>query len=663
MTRRVLKAVATAAVVAGMLGGPLAQSAIGQVSLISLHHLFPAARHAAGERVGLMGEQLDPPGLVPRADRNRWRDRGGQRGSNAGNLYSFGTGATTDRALGAISSGNAAIGNMFWGVRLRNNTGFTINSLDVSYVGEQWRNSGAGAQTVGFSYLVGSPAVVGTLAEFQSTGVPVPALDFTSPVTGGTAGALDGNLAANRSLRSTSIFGLNIPAGSEVMLRWADPDHDGTTQDHGLAVDELNVMASSVPGLTVGDVAVDEGDSGTSSLTFTVSLSTPAPQGGVTFDIATADGTARDGNPVAEDDDYVANALTGQTIPAGSSTYTFTVLANGDTAFEPDETMFANVTNVAGAAVSDGQGAGTIRNDDPDTTPPNTTIDTGPVTRAMPDAGVRASAARKPAGSRASSRKLDAGVHGLHSSPQGFTSLSDGSHTFQVRTIDNADNVDPTPATFTWTVDTTAPSATIEQADDQADPTGVSPIEFDVEFSEPVTGFGDADVDLGGTDGRSSLAPKLRLTRFGRSLLARRLGGVRTRVRASGAMSDGSRTATARTRAILRVERFTTPAGAWVPDESSLTARGKRYVRGLRGKLRAVAGLRCDGHDANVNPAASSRLSLACAKVMCGALKQLGVGARPRLDGHGDSQPIASNTTDSGRAKNRRVQVTIIHAG
>ena len=99
-------------------------------------------------------------------------------------------------------------GNLFWGVRLQNNTGSTITSLDVAYTGEQWRNSAAAAQTVAFSYLVGSPTVTGTLAEFQTAGVAVTGLDFTSPITGGTAGALNGNLAANRTALTFSITGL-----------------------------------------------------------------------------------------------------------------------------------------------------------------------------------------------------------------------------------------------------------------------------------------------------------------------------------------------------------------------------------------------------------------------------------------------------------------------
>jgi len=159
--------------------------------------------------------------------------------SNAGNLYSYGTGTATDRALGSLGSGNAAIGNLFWGLRLQNNSGVTITSLDITYIGEQWRNSGAAAQTVAFSYLVGSPTVTGSLAEFLAAGTAVTALDFTSPITGGTAGALNGNLAANRVVISFPIAGLNIPNGTEVMLRWSDPDHTGI--DHGLSIDDFSV--------------------------------------------------------------------------------------------------------------------------------------------------------------------------------------------------------------------------------------------------------------------------------------------------------------------------------------------------------------------------------------------------------------------------------------
>lgn len=53
-------------------------------------------------------------------------------------------------------------------------------------------------------------------------------------------------------------------------------------------------------------------------------------------------------------------------------------------------------------------------------------------------------------------------------------------------------------------VDTTRPSVTINQAAGQADPTTASPVNFAVEFSEPVTGFTGADVALSGTAGATT---------------------------------------------------------------------------------------------------------------------------------------------------------------
>ena len=55
-----------------------------------------------------------------------------------------------------------------------------------------------------------------------------------------------------------------------------------------------------------------------------------------------------------------------------------------------------------------------------------------------------------------------------------------------------------------FTVDTTAPTVTINQAGTQNDPTNASPINFTVVFSESVTGFTGADVSLSGTAGATT---------------------------------------------------------------------------------------------------------------------------------------------------------------
>ena len=86
----------------------------------------------------------------------------GTGSSNTGALYSFGVAGTnpvTDRALGSVAS--SGTGTVFHAARLTNNTGVTIASLDISYVGEQWRNGGnTTAHTLTFQYQVANPGVV-----------------------------------------------------------------------------------------------------------------------------------------------------------------------------------------------------------------------------------------------------------------------------------------------------------------------------------------------------------------------------------------------------------------------------------------------------------------------------------------------------------------------
>jgi predicted extracellular nuclease len=286
--------------------------------------------------------------------------------SNAGALYSFGVAGTnpvTDRALGSVASGGT--GTIFYGVRFVNNTGNTINSLDVSYVGEQWRTGGSSnttpsvAQTNDFQYQVANAGAITGINAPATGWVDHDALDFTSPIFNTVAAAaLDGNAAANRTAKSSSIT-LTVAPGQEVWLRWRDIDN--ANNDHGLAVDDLSVTAHGVGGvnLSISDATVTEGDSGTTTATFTVTLSAPAPVGGVTFDISTANDSA-----TVADNDYISKTLLNQSIDEGETTYTFDVLVNGDMAFEPNETFFVNVTNVSGANVTDAQGVGTINNDD-----------------------------------------------------------------------------------------------------------------------------------------------------------------------------------------------------------------------------------------------------------------------------------------------------------
>ena len=179
----------------------------------------------------------------------------------------------------------------------------------------------------------------------------VTALNFVTPNTTGTAGSRDGNATEFRTGLSSTISGLEHPPGATFRIRWTDAN--AMSADDGLAVDDFSLTPNGAPvvSLSITDVTQIEGNSLPSTFRFTVSLSGP-DHAGVTFDIATADDTAEDDNPAAEDNDYVAQSLTGQTIAAGNTIYQFDVMVNGDTAIEADETFVVNVTSVTGATLT-----------------------------------------------------------------------------------------------------------------------------------------------------------------------------------------------------------------------------------------------------------------------------------------------------------------------
>ena len=137
----------------------------------------------------------------------------------------------------------------------------------------------------------------------------------------------------------------------------------------------------AVPSLTINDVTVTEGNSGTTNAVFTVTLSAVSGQT-VTVDYQTADGSATLANS-----DYAAASGT-LTIPAKTASGTITVVVNGDTKFESNETFVVNLSGAGNATIADTQGQGTITNDD---AAPSLTIDDVTVTEGMPAPSMRCS--------------------------------------------------------------------------------------------------------------------------------------------------------------------------------------------------------------------------------------------------------------------------------
>ncbi|MFZ1731128.1 MAG: Calx-beta domain-containing protein [Bacteroidota bacterium] len=263
----------------------------------------------------------------------------GTGSSNGGALYSFGAASSTDRALGSVGSSNAAVGNLWWGVRLVNNTGATITSLSIGYTGEQWRNSAAVAQTVAFSYQTGSGLTSLTTGVWTN----VTALDFVSPITGGTAGAIDGNATANQTALATTLS-ITLSPGDEVMLRWYDPDHSGS--DHGLSIDDFSVTAFGAAAPTVVEFGstTSSFSEGAGTVNVAVSIANPSPSAATTVQVILTGGSATNGtdnNPA-----YVTQTLT---FPAGSSADQNVSLTLVDNAlFEGNEDFVFGLQNIAG---------------------------------------------------------------------------------------------------------------------------------------------------------------------------------------------------------------------------------------------------------------------------------------------------------------------------
>jgi hypothetical protein len=110
------------------------------------------------------------------------------------------------------------------------------------------------------------------------------------------------------------------------------------------------------PGIAINNVSKNEGWLSGNPYTFTVNLSAPSPQT-VTVGYSTAGGSATSGN------DFVGQGGTLTFLP-GQTAKTVTVAVAGDLAVEGHETFFVNLGSPSNATIADGQGVGTIINDD-----------------------------------------------------------------------------------------------------------------------------------------------------------------------------------------------------------------------------------------------------------------------------------------------------------
>jgi hypothetical protein len=162
-------------------------------------------------------------------------------------LQSFGASASTERALGSVG------GTTHFAIRLKNNDVQDIVSLDVSFVGEQWREN-INTSILDFQYQVVNAGGIAD-ANSPSTGwIAVSTLDFAQKFNT-TAQALNGNLSINQTNKSATIP-LTATSGQEIWLRWRLA---AGTNKCGLGIDNLSIIANypsgcSAPSLQASNI-------------------------------------------------------------------------------------------------------------------------------------------------------------------------------------------------------------------------------------------------------------------------------------------------------------------------------------------------------------------------------------------------------------------------
>jgi hypothetical protein len=226
----------------------------------------------------------------------------------------------------SVTEGNEGTTNLVFAVSLSSSP---TAAVTVNYA------TGPGSATAGADYATASGALT-----FEAG---VLTRNVTVPIVGDLVDEPDETLFLNLSGAANATIGDGVGVGTIL-------DDDAPPP--------------VVPTVSAGDATVLEGDDGTAALGFAVTLSA-SPASPVTVNYATGAGAD---NPATAGIDYTTTAGV-LTFAAGASGAALTQVVNvpviGDTVFEPSETLFLTLSGAVNATILDGQGLGTIADDDP----------------------------------------------------------------------------------------------------------------------------------------------------------------------------------------------------------------------------------------------------------------------------------------------------------
>ena len=305
-----------------------------------------------------------------------------------------------------------------------------------------------------------SVAITGTST--SGSGFYDPGSGFTNRLSASVTGGVTVN-SVTFTDATHCILDLNVPIGATLGLQnitITNPDGQALVLSNGLNVTAavpptVTSVSSTSPNGTYGSgaiIPVTVTFSGTVNVTGTPQLTLESGAADAVLNFISGSGTATlsfgyavSAGDISADLDYVS---------------TNSLALNGGTIRTPGLVDADLTLPVPGAVGSLGFNKNLVI----DTVPPNTTITSTPAALSNTSTAVFVFSSTKPAGAVFETNLDGAGfVSNGTSTTISYPGLSDGAHTFQVRAGDTAtpSNVDATPATFAWTVDTVAPNTQI----------------------------------------------------------------------------------------------------------------------------------------------------------------------------------------------------------
>lgn len=148
--------------------------------------------------------------------------------------------SATDGALGTWPINGT--GDIHYGIRLVNDTGFVLDEFSVGYTGQQWFSHDSSDTSITVFYQTGEHASDLT----GGTWTQINDLTFTSPISNADNAVLNGTLADNSHVFTPqTITGMNWEDGEELWIRFTFENIQQESQ--GLAIDDFTFTAVPEP--------------------------------------------------------------------------------------------------------------------------------------------------------------------------------------------------------------------------------------------------------------------------------------------------------------------------------------------------------------------------------------------------------------------------------